>query len=76
MIANKNHQVFCEVQQVYQQNWKTYDAFTVRRSGKDLENLDCVASFVLYLCSGAGPSALFEMEVEKVKFKTSILSSW
>ena len=55
---------------------KTYDAFTVWRSGKDLENLDCVAPFVLYLCSGAGPAALFEMEVEKVKFKTSILSSW
>ena len=37
----------------------TYDAFTVGRSGKDLENLDCVAPFVLYLCSGAGPAALF-----------------
>ncbi len=51
--------------------------FLAWRSGKDLENLDCVAPFVLYLLSGAGPAAaLFEMEVEKVKFKTSILSSW
>ena len=26
---------------------------------KNLENLDCVAPFVLYLCSGAGSAALF-----------------
>ena len=38
---------------------ETYDAFTVERSGKNLENLDCVAPFVLYLCSGAGSAALF-----------------
>ena len=42
------------------------DAFTVWRSGKNLENLDCVAPFVLYLRSGAGPAAaLFKWKLRK-----------